>query len=179
VTLLKLFVLTLTRGKDDWYNGQQKTRVSGLLFMFFFAVHYGLFVAIQMSIFSESANIIPAGKGPLYFFFHWYKFVNGDVALMLGAFVLSYLARSFVPFLVRGEYKNVSMMRVMFQPYGRIFIQQCTVIVGSMFLNLGAGKAFILIFALIKIYFEVYVNFDHLIDKSLAEAENTIGGKEN
>jgi hypothetical protein len=63
------------------------------------------------------------------------------------------------------------MMRVMFQPYGRIFIQQFTVILGSMFLIFGGGKAFILIFALAKTFFDVYVNFDNLIDKSIAEAE--------
>jgi hypothetical protein len=179
MTLLKLLVLTLTKGKDDWYNGGQKTRVSGFLFMFFFAVHYGLFVAVQTSLFSESAGIVPSGKGPLFFFFHWYEFVNANVAIMLGAFVVSYLATSFIPFLVRGKFKNVSMTMVMFQPYGRIFIQQCTVIIGSMFLTLGAGKAFILIFALIKSYFDVYLNFDHLIEKSVAEVENKISTKKD
>jgi uncharacterized membrane protein len=54
----------------------------------------------------------------------------------------------------------------MFQPYGRIFIQQVTVILGSMFLSFGAGKIFILVFALIKIFFEVIVDFDLIIRRS-------------
>jgi len=64
----------------------------------------------------------------------------------------------------------------MFQPYGRIFIQQFTVILGSMFLTFEGGKAFILIFALAKILFDVYVNFDNAIDKAMAEAEKKSKG---
>jgi hypothetical protein len=55
----------------------------------------------------------------------------------------------------------------MFQPYGRIFVQQVTVILGSMFLSFGAGKVFILVFALIKIFFEVIVDFDLIIRRSV------------
>jgi hypothetical protein len=51
----------------------------------------------------------------------------------------------------------------MFQPYGRIFIQQITVILGSTFLSFGAGKLFILVFAFIKIFFEVIVDFNGII----------------
>jgi hypothetical protein len=171
MTLLKLGVMTIARGKDTWYTEGAAFKVSGLLFMFFFTVHYGLFVAVQTSIFSNSANIVPAGKGLLYFFFNWYTYINEDIAIMLAGFIVSYLVRSFVPFIVSGEYKTISMMRVMFQPYGRIIIQQFTVILGSMFLTLGGSKAFILIFALVKIFFDVYVNLDNVIDKSMGEAE--------
>ena len=64
----------------------------------------------------------------------------------------------------------------MFQPYGRIFIQQVTVILGSMFLSFGAGKIFILVFAAIKIFFEVFIDFENLIKKAakgeLKESDN-------
>jgi hypothetical protein len=179
MTLLKLLVLTIVRRKDDWYTGESRIKVSGLVFMLFFILHYGLFVAVQTSLFSEAANIVPPGKGLLYFFFHWYNYINEDISIMLGAFIVSYLARSFIPFIVTGEYKNQSMMRVMFQPYGRILIQQFTVILGSMFLTFSFGKAFILVFALIKIFFEVYLNLDQLIDKSTAEVERKSGESEN
>jgi len=171
MTLLKLLVMTLARGKDTWYNEGTSTRVGGLLFMFFFAVHYGLFVAVQTSIFSQSADIVPAGKGLLYFFFNWYTYINEDIAIMLSAFAVSYLIRSFVPFIVKGEYKTISMMRVMFQPYGRIVVQQFTVILGSMFLVFGWGKPFILVFALAKIFFEIYLNLDHVLDREMEKEE--------
>jgi hypothetical protein len=58
------------------------------------------------------------------------------------------------------------MMLIMFMPYGRIFVQQFTVILGSMFLSLGAGKVFILIFVLAKLAFELLMNFEALLKKS-------------
>ena len=61
------------------------------------------------------------------------------------------------------------MMQLMFQPYGRIFIQQVTVILGSMFLSFGAGKFFIFIFAAVKIFFEVFINYDGILNKAMEE----------
>jgi hypothetical protein len=171
LTVLKLAVITMFRKKDTWYNQGSSTNVSGWLFILFFILHFGLFAAVQTSIFSQSANIVPEGGGLLHFFFHWYSYINEDIAIMLCGFIVSYLVRSFLPFIVNGEYKTISMMRVMFQPYGRIFIQQFTVILGSMFLVLGWGKAFILIFAMAKIFFEIYINLDHVIDKSMTDFE--------
>lgn len=51
----------------------------------------------------------------------------------------------------------------LFQPYGRIFIQQFTVIVGSLFIGLGNGQIFITVFVAIRIYFDVFINFDRII----------------
>ncbi|MBL7744861.1 MAG: hypothetical protein JNN00_15415 [Chitinophagaceae bacterium] len=171
MTLLKMLVMTLARGKDLWYNEGSATPVSGLFFMAFFTLHYGLFAAVQTTIFSQSADITPPGSGMMHFFFHWYEYINKDIGYMLAGFVVSYFATSFVPFIVSGEYKKGAMMKVMFQPYGRIFIQQFTVILGSMFLTFGFGKGFILVFAIAKIFFDVYVNFEGIIDKSMKDME--------
>jgi hypothetical protein len=54
----------------------------------------------------------------------------------------------------------------MFQPYGRIFIQQFTVIIGSIFLSFGAGQIFVLVFAIIKILFEVMIDFESILKKA-------------
>jgi hypothetical protein len=75
------------------------------------------------------------------------------------------------------------MMKLMFQPYGRIFVQQFVVIIGSMFLVFGVTKIFILILALVKIYFETYVNLDRLLllaekKEKRKNAQNVITGKE-
>lgn len=171
MTLLKMLVMTLARGKDLWYNEGRATPVSGLFFMAFFTLHYGLFAAVQTTIFSQSANITPPGSGMMHFFFHWYEYINSDISYMLAGFVVSYFATSFIPFILSGEYKTGSMMKVMFLPYGRIFIQQFTVILGSMFLTFGFGKGFILVFAVAKIFFDVYVNFENVIDKSMKDME--------
>ena len=85
---------------------------------------------------------------------------------MLGVFIVSYGFRMTTDFILSGDYKTSSLGYLMFQPYGRIFIQQVTVILGSMFLSFGAGKIFILIFALIKIFFEVFIDFDLILKKA-------------
>jgi len=172
LTLMKLAVITLVRGKDTWYSQGTSSKMSGLFFMVFFTMHFGLFALVQTSIFSQFANITPPGKGMFYFFFHWYSFINNDIAIMLTGIAISYLVRSFFPFIASGEYKTISMMRVMFQPYGRIFIQQFIVILGSMFLSFGLGKIFILVFAGVKIFFEVYIHFESIINKAMADMEN-------
>jgi hypothetical protein len=59
----------------------------------------------------------------------------------------------------------------MFEPYGRIFIQQFTVIVGSMFLGFGLDKIFVLVFAGVKIFFEGFIDFSGIINKSVEDME--------
>jgi len=172
LTVLKLSIATLSGNNHAWYANNRKTKQPGILFIIFFIVHYSIFAAVQTSIFAESANINPPGTGLFYFFLHWYTYINKDIAFMLSGFVVSWLARSFIPFIVNREYKTTSMMRLMFQPYGRIFIQQLTVLLGSMFLVLGGGKIFVLIFALVKIFVEVFMNFDNILNKTMEGVEN-------
>jgi hypothetical protein len=172
LTVLKLLLATFAKGKDDWHNQGKSSKVSGLFFIIFFILHFGIFAAVQTSIFSGVANISPPGKGPMHFFLHWWEYINVDIAYMLGAFVISYLARDLFPFLLRKEYKTIPMMILMFQPYGRILIQQFTVILGSMFLTFHLGKAFILVFALAKIFVEVFLNFDRLLNRSMDDLKS-------
>src|SRR5687767_3813090 len=58
-TILKLGIATVYRGTDKWYANNTVSQVSGLFFIFFFIVHYGMFVLVQMSMFAASANISP------------------------------------------------------------------------------------------------------------------------
>ncbi len=177
LTVVKLLIATLYKRQDTWNNNGQVTRQSGIFFILFFIAHFGLFAAVQTTIFSQVAGITPPNSGPLHFFFHWWEYINEDIAWMLGGFVISYLARDLIPFLVRRDYKNVSMLRLMFQPYGRVLVQQFTVILGSMFLTFGLGKIFILVFALAKIAFEVLADFNRLLDKNFEKWEENSGKK--
>jgi hypothetical protein len=177
ITVMKILLMTLVRKKDLWYNQGSATPVSGLFFALFFVVHFGLFAAVQTTIFSQTAGIVPSNKGSMHFFFHWYDYINKDIAIMLAAIAFGHLAKSFMPFVLSGEYKTVSMMRVMFQPYGRIFIQQFTVILGSMFLSFGWGTGFMIVFVMAKIFFEIVVNFESIINKSAEELEKNSGNK--
>lgn len=178
-TLLKMGIVTLFRKTDIWYNQGNSSKVSGLFFMFFFLVHYGMFVAIQTGMFIEVSGI---GKeyhlGFFDFFLHWSKyFTSGNMQYMLIGFFISYGFNMIWNFIRPGQYRTISMTLLMFQPYGRIFIQQITVILGSIFLSFGAGKIFILIFAAAKIFFEVFINFDGVLNKTMQALKKESGEK--
>ncbi len=171
-TVLKLLLATIVRKKDEWHNNGGISYQSGFFFIFFFIAHYGFFALIQTTLFAHAAHLIPPNRGFFHFFFNPQDYINRNIAYSLFAFIFSYTVGSFIPFIQKGEYKTVPMMLMMFQPYGRIFIQQFTVILGSMFLTLGVGKAFILIFALAKIFFELFINYGGILKKAADEMKN-------
>lgn len=167
ITVLKLGAITLFRKKDTWQNGEAVSQQHGLFFILFFIVHYGLFALVQTSIFSESAQLNPPGTGMTHFFFHWYRYISKEIGTVLIFISSGLLIKELVPFIISGQYKTAPMALVMFQPYGRIFIQQVTVIIGSIFLSFaGGGKIFILVFAAVKFYFEYFINFNKILQKS-------------
>jgi hypothetical protein len=176
MTLLKMGIVTAVRKKDTWYNEGSSELKSGIFFMLFFLVHYGMFVAIQTGIFISVSGI---GKefhiGFFDFFLHWWKYLGPDTWYMLAGFLVSYTLNMLWNFVRTGQYRTVSMALLMFQPYIRIFIQQFTVILGSMFLVFGAGKIFVLVFAAAKIFFEVFVDYDGILQKTMAEMKQKSG----
>ena len=171
LTVFKLLMATLARGTDTWHNKGKQSKVSGLFFIVFFVMHYGIFTLVQTSIFAGVSGITPSGKSPEYFFFHFWEFINQDIGIMLLIFVLSYLLRDLLPFLIRKEYLHAPMLMLMFQPYERIIIQQFTVILGSMFLTFKLGAVFVLVFALVKIVAEVYFPLNNLYARAMESAE--------
>lgn len=172
LTVIKMIIISIASPRHEWKSEGKTTMRTGLPFILFFIAHFGIFALVQTTIFAQSAGITPPGKGMTHFFFHWYEYITPEIAWMLGGFVLYYIGRNLIPFLVHGDYKKASMMVVMFQPYGRIFIQQFTVILGSMFLELGVGKFFILVFAAARTFFELYFNFDSMIGQAMEKNRN-------
>ncbi len=166
-TLLKMLITGLVKKKDDWHSQGSVSKQPFWLFMLFFLVHYGLFVTVQMGIFFAFSDIGDQfGITFFNFFSKWSSMLTNDTYIMLAVFIVSYGFRFTTDFILSGDYKTSSLGYLMFQPYGRIFIQQLTVILGSMFLSFGAGKIFILVFALIKIFFEVFIDFDSIFRKA-------------
>ena len=170
LNLVKMGIVTIVRKTDKWYNNNTYTMQSGLFFMLFFLMHYGLFVAVQMGLFFGASGIGDGTNITVFnFFYKWPQLITNDSVIMLAAFAISYGFKMIYDFIKSGEYKTTPLMIIMFQPYGRIFIQQLTVISGSIFLSFGAGKIFIIIFAGVKIFFEVYINFEGILGKAMAD----------
>src|SRR5262245_33291059 len=55
--VIKMGIVTAVRKTDMWYNQGSAQRVSGLFFIIFFIVHYGMFVAIQTGLFIEVSGL--------------------------------------------------------------------------------------------------------------------------
>ena len=163
MNVIKMACVTIfVKPKDVWENGGSTTMQSGWLFIFFFVVHYGLFVFIQTQLFFGVTNMIPDGS-LLMRYSKIPELLGPGGQLLLLIFIAYYTVQNLFSFFNSGEYKTISMGRLMFQPYMRIFVQQIVVILGSMFLTFGAGKVFILVFVIVKIFFELFVNFDRLL----------------
>ena len=163
INVLKMACVTLfVKKTDDWQNGGTSTKQSGWFFIFFFIVHYGFFVFVQTQIFFSVSRLIPNGS----FFANYAKIpalLGHNGKLMLLIFVVYYTVQNFIDFFKSGNYKTISMGRLMFEPYMRIFVQQFVVILGGIFLGFGAGKIFMLVFIIAKIFFELFVNFNRLL----------------
>jgi Family of unknown function (DUF6498) len=169
IALLKMLCVTVSKKRDDWHANGKTTSQSGLFFILFFIIHFGFFLLVQTTLFSQAAGITPTGSGMFYFITHLDQYIDKEVGYMLIAFSISHSIKSLFPFLLRQEYKTQSLMLIMFQPYGRIFIQQFTVILGSMLLTFGLGGIFIIVFAAAKIFMEVFFNYDRLLNKAMVD----------
>lgn len=175
VNVLKMaFVTLFVKPTDVWENGGSTSMQSGWLFIFFFIFHYGFFVFIQTQIFFSVSNMLPDSS-----LFTGYKKIPGLLGengiLMLMIFIAYYTVQTIFTFFKSGDYKTISLGRLMFSPYLRIFIQQFVVILGAMILTFGGGKLFMLVFVVVKVFFELFINFDKLL--ILAEKRQKIKRK--
>jgi hypothetical protein len=177
INVLKMSFITLfVKKKDVWENNGGSSMQSGWLFVLFFIAHYGFFVFVQTQIFFKVCNFLP-DRSLLFNYGKIPSILGDDGKLVLLIFILYYTLQSFFIFFNKGTYKNISMGRLMFEPYIRIFTQQVIVILGSMFLTFGAAKFFILIFVVVKIFFELFFNYERLL--SIAEKRDRMKKERN
>ncbi len=164
VNIFKMAYVTLfVRSTDTWENKGSRTMQSGWFFILFFIMHYGFFVFVQTQVFFSVSGL--AKGSSLFGKYAQVPALLGDEGkLLLLIFITYYTFQTIVDFFISGQYKKISLSRLMFQPYIRILIQQLVVITGSMFLSFGAGKIFILVLVAVKIFFEVFLNYDRILN---------------
>lgn len=160
MTCVTLFV----KRKDVWNTKPVITMMSGFFFIIFFIVHYGFFVFIQTQIFFGVSGIL-GNRSFLGSYRQIPEALGNDGQLVLLIFITYYTLNTLYSFFLSGEYKTVSMNKLMIQPYSRIFIQQFVVIAGAVFIALGFDTIFIMILVFVKLAFDLFVNFDGYIDK--------------
>ncbi len=179
INVLKMACVTLfVKSKDVWENGGSTSMQSGWLFIFFFIFHYGFFVFVQTQVFFGVSGI--AKNASLFGKYAQIPALLGDNGkLLLLIFITYYTLQNVFSFFLSGTYRTISLGRLLFEPYMRIFVQQFVVILGSIFLSFSAGKIFILVFIAAKIFFELFVNFNRFlaIAEKRAKQKNEIENK--
>ena len=173
-TLVRLIIATIIRKKDWWYNQGTKKLVHGSIFILFFLLHYGLFVIVQMTLFLNFTAINHQTNPTVFeLIFQPFRFLGTESWLMLSVFLFGYGYENLSRFILDNEYRTKPFMRIMFEPYMRIFVQQFTVLLGGIILGFGGGKIFILIFAFTKIFFTVFIDYELVLNttgtKSVSE----------
>jgi len=172
--VLMLWLTTLVKKKDLWENGNASTMVSGYFFIFFFIVHYGFFLFLQVGMFISIAHIGTLGFTDFFtFIFHISTYLSRETEQLLILFIVLHGIIVLKDFVVPGHYKTASLGILMFAPYARVFVQQFCVIIGGFLLTFNLGKIFILVFVIVKIFFEIIINYQKMVEDSVKTAAET------
>lgn len=129
----------------------------GIFLMAFFTLHYGLFMFVQTQLFlgvSGTPEQLGA-SGNMDLLIHLPQYLDRQSLLLLLVFSMGYLFYLIRDFLLSGQFRKLKASDLMFEPYGRVLVQQVTVILGGFFLALDLGAVFILMFAVIRIVIEL------------------------
>jgi hypothetical protein len=158
--VLMMWRTTLFKGQEEWVSGDVSSMVSGYYFILFFIAHYGFFIIIQLGLFISISQI-----GNLEFsdsfvlLFHIKRYLSNPTYQLLLLFIISYGIIVLKDFFIPGLYKTASLGSLMFSPYARVFVQQFCLLLGGLLFVFGLGKIFIILFMIIKIFFEVGLKF--------------------
>lgn len=147
----------------------------GFFIVAFFIMHYGIFVFVQTSMFFAVSGVY---KGDLFNLdpTTLKRLLGREGMLMMTIFIVYYTLQTIKEATVSRIEKMSDLVKLMFQPYLRIFIQQFVLILGSMFLVFGLGNVFILIFILTKLYIEVLMSWNERISQAFEKNKLKIGG---
>ncbi len=130
--------------------------VKGLMIIPFFLVHYFLFVFVQLSLFFPLLNAQTSiGISAIYQNITLFMTVK-STNIALSIFTINCGLQFVSGFIMNGAYTKRTMGEQMFEPYPRIFVQQFVVILGAFIFHIiGSGWTILIVFILIKAYFDL------------------------
>jgi hypothetical protein len=176
-TILKLWISVFFKNRSPIQQSKTSNKIKVLTALFlslFFCFHFGLFIFVQLSIFFGiigKINGVPISIKSLMF--NFFEIIPLYAQLFLLSYFISYGISFLKNFIADGAYKTKDTSAIMISPYKRIFVQQFLVIFGAVVLLLDkSGKFIIFIFALVKIWFDVFVDYQQLLNSS-SEKDST------
>ena len=166
--LLQMWLVTLVKKKDVCKKNGTSNMLSGYFFMLFFLFHYGVFIFVQLKIFLSVLSLKGLTDNVFMFLFHLPLYLPNYALWVLLYFTVTYGLVILKDFVYTGVYKTIEMSTLFFAPYGRIFVQQFVVIIGSFVLMFNKeGKIFILVFIICKIFFELLINYNKILENAM------------
>jgi len=143
-------------GRENEYDRKIPGEGGRIFLIGFFMVHYGAFcyghLSLMLGFFSGGPRPISAASS---MFGLW----QGSYWIGVATIAFSHLYSFFKNYIGKDEYKNASLPRLMFRPYGRIIVMQLAVIFGVILvLLLGNLVGLLLIPIAVKTFIDIRVH---------------------
>jgi Family of unknown function (DUF6498) len=176
-TILKMALLPFIGPQDYWETQKKNRYLLTLGFILFFILHYGIFVTVQLVIFTSTSEISDT-LNPFKVFSKSSQILDGYTRIMFIVFIGVYALQTSIEYIFKKGYKDAHIAMLMIAPYMRIFVQQFVVILGGVFLSAGAGKLFMLFFVAVKLFFEVRIDYDAYLSSLKDKFKKPFSGKQ-
>ncbi len=152
-------------------NTADLSKQSKWFLIFFFLFHYNFFIFVQLIFILGIDSAFGGGNSfdifnPLHIIQYIYQNVDFLLMGILGI-VFSHGHSLYLNFIIGKEYEGRNPAAQMFQPYGRIFIQQFVVILGTM-ISMILGSPIFLMVLLVVIKTTIDLFSHHLSHKDIS-----------
>ena len=123
----------------------------------FFIVHYGVFTGVHgifvVTLFNQGLLESAGGSDPEIL---WQTIRQSNLYVVMAALFLSHGYSFVTNYLGKGEYRRVTLNKLMIQPYGRIVLLHVTIIIGGfLMMALRSPVIGLLFFILLKIIMDL------------------------
>lgn len=122
-----------------------------LFFIPFFVFHYGLFCMVHgIFVFELLGGDGHMSAGPFEAWpYFWQRLREEGLLLAVGALGASHLFSFFVNFLYHGEFRQVTVLQLMFRPYGRIVILHVAILFGAVLIQFFGSPVWMLVILIV------------------------------
>lgn len=134
----------------------------------FFIFHYGLFTALHgdflLSLFGKKMDSAMEGDWPDFLFFlEWlfnvvkrvFLIISPEMKLALLALFISHGVSFVYNYLIKGEFAEIKLEKLMSQPYGRIIVMHIAVLAGFFLtMSMGEPTGILVVLVILKIFID-------------------------
>jgi len=115
MTILKMAALTLfVKTEEKWKINGKSSRQTGWFLILFFTLHYGIFVFVQTQLFFGVSGLMK-GTSMMSGYAQIPALLGNEGKILLAIFICYYTLETIFNFFLSGEYKRISLAKLIFQ----------------------------------------------------------------